>query len=219
MNKDRKGTDHLQGLTAYYLNQGKVLLALRTYYELLDMYPKEESYYSGYINLLLDPAIISEIGFSGYEQAVHCCDLAINHVREEEKEFFYAKKGSIYLFMIEKNAKWGENNKTAVLNFVEYAMKKYTKNNILLNCATALYKLSGNLERYGDCLDKLLEIHPGDLFLVQEKVMVLEKQGREATAMELFENWIKSNPTSELSRTYLKRISLNKTESERLEDK
>lgn len=208
MERSEQEVNRIKQLAAQYFSRREIENALITYHKILNLYLREKSYYNDYIEMLLDPITISEIGFSAYEQAICCCENAIKLLGEDDIELFYMKKGSIYLMMIQKDPSWDRHNRSSVLNFVEAGLKKFPNNHILLNCATALYRLSGNMEKYGQCLDQLLQIHPNDLLLILEKVRVLEQMGRQMTAIPILENWINENPAGDLRRAYVKIISL-----------
>ncbi|KKO89182.1 hypothetical protein AAW12_23960 [Sphingobacterium sp. Ag1] len=210
MERNEREVSHMKQLAAQYLRRGEIENALITYHKILDHYPQEKSYYTDFIKMLLDPITISEIGFSAYEQAISCCEDAIKYLVEDDIELFYMKKGSIYLMMLQKDPSWDRKNRSSVLDFVEDGLKKFPNNQILLNCATALYRLSGIIHKYGECLDQLLQIHPKDIFLILERVSVLEQMGRQMTAIPILENWINENPKGDLSTAYVKIISLYK---------
>lgn len=210
MERSEQEVSRIKQLAAQCLSKEEIENALITFHKLLDLYPQEKSYYNDFIKMLLDPITISEIGFSAYEQAICCCEDAIKLLVEDDIELFYMKKGSIYLIMIQKDPTWDRKNRSSVLNFVEDGLKKFPNNQILLNCATALYRLSDSIHKYGKCLDQLLQIHPNDLFLILERVRVLQQMGRLMTAISLLENWINENPEGDLSTAYAKIISLYK---------
>lgn len=198
----------IERVTLDFLEKGDIRSALDSYSFLMDAFPFEAVFYERYIDFLLDDAVLSELSFSAFTEAVSCCDNAIKNVGDEKKVLFFTKKAALYLVMIQDNDQWRKEQRTEILRFMQHSLTLFPDNYLLLQCAMTFYRLSGDIAKYDNCLDHSIKICPGDVMLALEKATNFELDGKINAAINALENWIKQNPdSSEKDTAYLK-ISL-----------
>lgn len=195
MEKDLEEINRIERLTQEYFNNDEIRSGLKVYRSLMDMYPEEKDYYINYIDFLLDERIVVEILWSAYEEAIACCNRAIANVSDGDKIFFIIKKAEVYIIMIDGNYSWYTENSIEVDRFIDSALKEHPNNIVLLKCAMAVFRMTGNFSRYEETLDRAIEDSPDD-FLVMQKVVSLQEKENYEMAISLLENWINSNPKS-----------------------
>jgi len=196
MKIDLKEINRIERLTQEYFNDHEIRSGLKTYRSLMDMYPKEKTYYINYIDFLLDERAIVELLWSAYEEAIACCNRAISNVSDDDKIFFYIKKAEVYVMMIDGNSVWYTENSVEVNSFIDSILLKHSNNVVLLKCVMAIFRMTGNLSRYDEILDLAIKDSPNDFMLIIQKVVSLQGKGNTEMAISILETWIKNNPKS-----------------------
>jgi tetratricopeptide (TPR) repeat protein len=214
MEKDINEINRIERLTQEYFNNDEIRSGLKLYRSLMDLYPKEKAYYINYIGFLLDERVIVELLWSAYEEAIACCNRAIANVSDGDKIFFIIKKAEVYIIMIDGNYSWYTENSIEVDRFIDSFLTEHPNNIVLLKCAMAIFRMTGNFFRYEEILDRAIEDSPDDFMLVIQKVVSLQEKENYEMAISLLENWINSNPKStNLNAAYSRMILLYKATS------
>lgn len=211
MKIDLNEIHRIERLTQGYFNNDEIRSGLKAYRSLMEMYPKEKAYYMNYIGFLLDERIIVELLWSAYEEAIACCNRALANVTEDDKIFFLIKKAEVYIIMIDGNHTWYIENKSEVDSFIASALVEHPNNIILLKCAIAIFRMTGNVVRYEEILELAVKHSPNDFMLVIQQVVNQQEKGNSEIAISLLETWIKNNPkSSDLIAAYHRMILLYK---------
>jgi tetratricopeptide (TPR) repeat protein len=133
--------------------QGKIEEAIATYKSLFDKYPKEKDIYIQFLDYLEDEFVIGELAWDAYYEKIFACRLAIKNLPFEEHFIFQLVELDAYIFLLENNPEWFENNKSKIREHIGKVLDIYPK-------AAEIYRRKSHVEYYlGDIETALIDIN------------------------------------------------------------